>query len=290
MFNYFKQALLALLLIVVSALCSKAEIVLVNNESSSNGQLSTFTQSAIDTPPGSRSDFEIIACTTSSTGANFFLDPTPARFSLLSSESCGSSQQAPIGTCALGIWDRQVQSQASDQNFCNWNDPTEVFAGASFRWAGVDPDNPIVDLECETGAGAVAMAPSADAEEGSEVLRVFNFGVNFDQEMFDSTQVENGVVKVLEIVQQGPLFQAVLLKALSFPNAAAGPTGTLDLNLPAEVNDPTATALWRACTITLMPEPHNIPTLSEWGLGVFAALTGIAAVWALRRRAGKARI
>ena len=32
-------------------------------------------------------------------------------------------------------------------------------------------------------------------------------------------------------------------------------------------------------------ELTNIPTLSEWGLGVFAALFAIAAVWALRRRA-----
>ncbi|MGH7848896.1 MAG: IPTL-CTERM sorting domain-containing protein [Thermodesulfobacteriota bacterium] len=31
-----------------------------------------------------------------------------------------------------------------------------------------------------------------------------------------------------------------------------------------------------------------MPTLSEWGLGIFAALFGVAAVWALRRRAARA--
>jgi hypothetical protein len=66
--------------------------------------------------------------------------------------------------------------------------------------------------------------------------------------------------------------------SILFPEG--GPTGDIPL-IPATDFD------WRACTIALRMEPTNIPTLSEWGLGIFVALTGIAAVWALRRRACK---
>ena len=67
--------------------------------------------------------------------------------------------------------------------------------------------------------------------------------------------------------------------SIQFPEG--GPTGDITL-LPSLNLD------WRACTIALRMEPTNIPTLSEWGLGIFAALTGIAAVGVLRRRAARA--
>ena len=69
----------------------------------------------------------------------------------------------------------------------------------------------------------------------------------------------------------------MLLKVVTPGNAAAGPTGEADVGgiYPHD---------WRACTIVLRAATTGIPTLSEWGLGVFVALTGIAAIWALRRR------
>jgi hypothetical protein len=287
MFNYFKQAAFALLLVFCGVFSSRAEIVLVNSDGNGFQNPSPFTQSAVDTPTGSAHDYQIIACATSSTGKNFFFDPVPDQFSVLSSDSCDTTNIG-VGTCILGIWDRVADSPEASQDLCSWNDPTTVFAAASFRWKGVDIDDPIVELECETGFGAVATAPSVNAEDGSDVLRIFNFGVSFDQELVEATQIEADSVKVLVINQQGNELQATLLKALRFPDAAAGPTGTYTLNLPEEVGSPDAIAPWRACTITLRAAAVHIPALSEWGLGVFVALTGIASVWVLRRRAQRA--
>jgi hypothetical protein len=37
--------------------------------------------------------------------------------------------------------------------------------------------------------------------------------------------------------------------------------------------------------LRMVPEPRNVPTMSEWGLIAFAAFVGIAGIWFLRRRA-----
>ncbi|MGH7850788.1 MAG: IPTL-CTERM sorting domain-containing protein [Thermodesulfobacteriota bacterium] len=76
--------------------------------------------------------------------------------------------------------------------------------------------------------------------------------------------------------------QTIELFAASSTFEESGPTGEEEFQLGTESDN------WRACTIALRAVQSNIPTLSEWGLGIFAALFGIAAVWALRRRAVRA--
>ncbi|HVY56109.1 MAG TPA: IPTL-CTERM sorting domain-containing protein [Thermodesulfobacteriota bacterium] len=288
MFDYLFKSLAVALLFFTFALSSKAEIILRNNTGNGFGNEIAFTQFPVSTPPGGPHDFEILTCTTTSTGSNFFFDPSPDVFTNLDSGSCDTTNQGMVGTCVLGLWQRALGSAGGSENTCSWNDPTRAFATASMRWSGVDFDNPIVEEECVTGFGATATAPSVNAEEGSEVVRIFNFGVSSSNLRNNTTQVQDGSIKILVIVDLEVDFQAVLLEALSFSNAAAGQTGEYQLFLPEEVGDEEAIAPWRACTITLRPEVRNVPTMSEWGLGVFAALFGIAAVWALRRRAVRA--
>jgi hypothetical protein len=75
--------------------------------------------------------------------------------------------------------------------------------------------------------------------------------------------------------------QTIELFAASSKFEESGPTGEEEFPLGTSSDN------WRACTIALRAVEHQIPTLSEWGLGVFAALFGIAAAWALRRRAAR---
>jgi len=179
MLNYLLKSLAIALLFFTLALSSRAEIILRNSTGNGFGDEIAFTQFPALTPPGSPHDFEILTCTTTSTGSNFFFDPSPDVFTNLDSGSCDATNQG-VGTCVLGLWQRVLSSAGGSENICSWNDPTRAFATASIRWSGVDSTNPIVDEECVTGFGATATAPSVNAEEGSEVVRIFNFGVNFD--------------------------------------------------------------------------------------------------------------
>ncbi len=271
MLNYIKITSIVAFLIFLTAVSSKAAIFVQNVFSNVNTNPVPFTQSVVDTPTGGPGDFEIITCGTFSGGGNTFLAPGPDIFDPVDLGSCGSG----FG-CIQGIWSRFVDTQGASENFCNWTNQTNVFGAGSIRWSGVDRDNPIVDVACNTGESEVATAPSADAEEGSYVARVYTLTPSLDN-LVGGTAFINGeftataVLESLELVVHGK----------TDPAEGAGPTGTSDYSIERFSS-------WRACTIVLRAAPTNIPTLSEWGLGVFVALTGIAAVWALRRRAQRA--
>jgi hypothetical protein len=86
-------------------------------------------------------------------------------FSLLDSGGCGG-----VDSCQLAVWTRLDDSAGASQIFCNWDLNTNVFAAGVVRYSGVDINNPIIGLECETGVGSVATAPSIITQKGSEVI------------------------------------------------------------------------------------------------------------------------
>jgi hypothetical protein len=230
------------------------------------------TQRAIGTSAGEAGDFELLMCATRSDGSNFFLDATPG-WTTLDSGECGGS-----GGCILGIFTRTDDSPAETVNNCLWVDPTNMGGAGSFRYSGVDPEDFFINVSCNTGTGGTPFAPSIPTSSNSAVVRVATSGGFIIQQFVDSEQVVEG----------GFGFGAsgdgefITGRGLSFAFEDFGPTGVFEF-------DPT-TGDWRACTIAFGPELNigTIPTLSEWGLGIFAALFGIAAVWALRRRAVRA--
>lgn len=273
MLNKLKVFCFTVFIVVISVIQSHASIFLQDTTADGDADLVPFTQSLAQTGSGVPGDFEVLMCATTSNGANSFLDPTPGPFSTLDQGSCGGG-----GDCILGIFTRFDDSPDETDNFCNWTVATRVFGAGSFRYSGVDTDDPVIGFDCDTGSGIIATAPSIFTEAGSVVIRVFSSGA-LNPVMLDNqaNQELQGSFTAVSVVG-GQEF--VLIHGESFAFQEEGPTGTDELNIEI-------TADWRACTIALRMEPTNIPTLSEWGLGIFVALTGIAAVWALRRRAVK---
>lgn len=270
MLNNLKSIAITAFLIFLSATSSHA-LILFQGTGVGFDRSGNITQGSIETKPGNAGDFEIIMCETSSDGNNAFLDPTPPGWTTLDTGSCAG------GTCILGIFTRFNESADGTDNLCRWTDITNIFGAGSFRYSGVDTDEPVIDFACDTGSGDTATAPSVDTESGSAVIRLYAFH-GFTQTL---TNQENQILE--GFFYSFPSFNGefLFIEGESFAFAEGGPTGTDDLtfSIPGD---------WRACTIALRMEPSNIPTLSEWGLGIFAALTGIAAVWALRRRAVRA--
>ena len=270
MLNYIKIITVLVFLFSLSADSSRAEIFVENVFANANSNPVPFTQSAVGTPTGSAGDFEIITCGTFSGGGNSFLDPGPDLFDTVDIGNCNDGF-----VCIQGIWSRFVDSAGSDVNFCNWTEQVNVFGAGSIRWSGVDRKNPIVATACATGLSEIATAPSADAEEGSYVARIYTLSPTIDQ-LVGGAAFISGEFTATAIFGA----QELVVHGRTDPAAGAGPTGTADYS----IDRPSS---WRACTIVLRAAAANIPTLSEWGLGVFAVLFGIAAVWALRRRAAR---
>lgn len=271
MSNYVKITTILLFFLSLSATSSQAVITVQNVDANAVSGPAPFTQSEVDTPTGNTGDFEIITCGTFSGGANSFLAPTPDAFDPVDIGSCDGGS-----ACIQGIWSRFVNTSASDINFCNWTVQTNVFGAGSIRWSGVDRNNPIVTTACATGFGETATAPSANAEEGSFVARIYTLSPSVDA-LVNGAAFEFGEFTAIAVFD----FQELVVHGRTDPAAGAGPTGTADYSIER-------ISSWRACTIVLREAPRNIPTLSEWGLGIFAALFGIAAVWALRRRTARA--
>lgn len=263
--------LFAVPLFFLSVTASQAVVQLVDTEESGirNNVDNDITQGIIASGSGAAGDFEVIMCSTFSDGNNFFLNPTPGDWSELDSGQCGGSS-----ACILGIFGRFDESADSSNIACNWTDTTSVFAAGSFRYSGVDIDNPIIAVACNSGTAGAMVAPSVITEPGSAVIGVTSVGADLNLVTQDA---------VGSIFAQGFSSSAgefTLIFASSFEFLKGGPTG--DIILGSTSSD------WRACTIALRKVPTNIPTLSEWGLGIFAVLFGITAVWALRRRAARA--
>src|SRR3990167_108091 len=274
MLNNVKLILFAIPLLLISVTASQAVVSLVDSDSSGLRQDidNNITSGLIATGSGLPGDFEVIMCSTFSDGNNSFLAPDPGDWSTLDSGECGGD-----GQCILGIFGRFDESSGSTDISCNWTDPANVFAAGSFRYRGVDADNPVIDTACNNGGpDSIVTAPSVITEPGSAVIIVFTFAVDTTPNPPVLTdQITEGGFSAAGISQQTGEFIVTGGMSSVFPKG--GPTG--DLNLGGS-----GTLDWRVCTIALRMAPTEIPTLSEWGLGIFVALTAMAAAWALRRR------
>lgn len=285
MFNYIKYIMLISFFMISAAGSSHAVVHLVNGSANGLGdQTNPFTQGFIQLPGGPSQSFELLVCTTTTLGGNSFLQPNPDSLELIDTGNCGTPE-IPLGTCVTGIWGHDPLSTSTRDGLCSWTDPTTVYAAGAFRWSGVDNIDPIIDIACQTGFGSIGTAPSINVDEGSGIVRVFTFGVNFTQGMVNANEIVEGSITVLSISDNPGNFQAVFLKEFAGLAETSGPTGDFSLSLPEEIGEPDAIAPWRACTIGLRAAATDIPTMSEWGLGIFIALVGAASVLALRRRA-----
>ena len=274
MLNRLRVLFLIACTLTLFTAASNAVITLESTEVNGTNDLNN-DEGPISIGPGNSRDFEILICTTFSDGDDFFDEP-PAGFEPLDAGECGGP-----GDCILGILTGFAPSSSPSNILCAWVDITQVYGGGSFRYSGVDRDDPVIDSACESGTGGTATAPSIITEPNSAVIRVAAFGSVLAGVFVQPNQVLDGTFISAQISNSG---QAIEIQGLSFSNEEGGPTGTLDIPfsfLPGSSG-------WRACTIAIRMSQNHIPTLSEWGLGIFAALFGIAAVWALRRRAVRA--
>jgi len=271
MLNCLRLIAVTIFLCLLTAAASHAVVTLESVEVDGTNDLND-NEGLISVGSGQTGNLEVLICTTFSDGNNFF-DGPPAGFETLDAGACGGP-----GQCILGIFTGFAQSSGPSENLCSWVDITQVYGGGSFRYSGVDNVNPIIDSACESGTGGTAVAPSVITEPNSAVIRVAAFASQLAGLVVQPDQVLEGSFSSTQIGDNG---QAIEVRGLSFSYEEGGPTGSLDipfLFLPGSSG-------WRACTIAIRTAPHNIPTLSEWGLGAFAGLFGITAVWALRRRA-----
>ena len=272
--NFLRLIAVTIFLCLLSVAASHAvtfESVEVDGKSDLNDNEGPITIGS-----GNAGDFAVLICTTFSDGNNFF-DGPPAGFESLDAGACGGA-----GECILGIFTGFAQSSGLSDVVCSWVDITQVYGGGSFRYSGVDNVNPIIDSACQSGSGSTAVAPSVITEPNSAVIRVAAFGVQLAGVLVQPDQVLEASFSSTQVSNNG---QGIQVQGYSFSYDEGGPTGSLDLPLmflPGSSG-------WRACTIAIRTAPRNIPTLSEWGIGAFAGLFGIAAVWALRRRAVRVR-
>lgn len=260
--------------IIVLSTGANAAIQLVDkNFGGDSGTGANFTEGNVETGTGSPGDLEIIFTSTTSKGTNYFTGLAPGNWNELDQGGCGNNNH-----CILGLYSRIDDSSGSSDITFGWANPADIWIGASLRYSGTDPDNPVTAYACDTGYGVVATAPSVVTDGRSTVIRVAVFGWDY------SVNPNNGNVEKSAATEE--LFAGVFttnneflyLKAYSEEFPHGGPTGTAEVGgiYPQD---------WRACTIALRAASTSIPTLSEWGLLASAAgLMIVGVLIAVRRR------
>jgi len=266
-------SLVTFMLISVSVEVSNATVIFVAENNSSFADNAPFTEHNVGPTDGDEGDFELLFCTTTSTGANTFVSAAP-NWDFLNQGGCGGGPD-----CILGIWEKFSPQPNNVGNTCTWSVGTTIVAGIVFRYGGADLDNPVIVSACNSGIGNLATAPPLPTEAGSMVTRVFaadeDFALSFNN-LPGSTQFG----KIL----QTPAFinERLSLFVYNEPFVEAG------LAPAASVSFTLVDTAWRACTIAVRMEGSSpfrqIPTLNEWGLLIFAAVAGLAGFWFIRRR------
>lgn len=164
-----------------------------------------------------------------------------------------------------------------------------MFAAGSFRYSEVDPIDPIIAVECnsgfDVGANVMATAPSVITVAGSQVVRIYTYRV-FEPLTTGDSHSNNDISGSFSSIAARSSIN-VSMQGTTELSLAGGPTGEASIELGQTQN---TVAGWRACTIALRMAPvvRNVPTMSEWGILAFAGFLGIAGMWALRRRAVRA--
>ncbi len=266
------------LLILFSFNFAKADVLIEDvEENSMQSAVAAFGQGTIETGSGQQGNYVIFSCGVPNDIGNIINDPAPGIWDDLDEGACGGTGQR----CAHGIWGGFVSDPDSEEITCSWTEFGTVFSAGSMRFTGVDPSDPIIGVDCDTGQGVEATAPSINTEAGSQVLSVFTLGLltTGTSPIADPTLANRAEPEGDWFANANSGVQNVLSIGISELEEIAGPTGTVSVSLgdvPFE---------WRACTIALrMASPRSVPTMSEWGLISFAAFAGIAGFFFLRRR------
>ena len=277
-----RQVLLFFLFLPLLAFATISSANVLVDDADSNTRVTLngpFFDATVPTGSGMEGDYQIIACgVTHLDQTSTFSPPTPGAWTELDMGACGGSE-----LCTHGIWGRFADNPASESITCAWTVPADVFAAGSFRYNEVDPIDPIIAVECDSGfdfgVNVMATAPSVETIAGSQVVRIFTYR-NFDfNATMDTNFNDDTSGNYLSIATLGQV--TVSQQGTTELVLEDGPTGTasLDTGLDGE---------WRACTIALRMAPlqpiRNVPTLSEWGFMAVAVFMGAAGVWYLRRR------
>jgi hypothetical protein len=252
------------LLVLFSVNLAAADVLIEDTQMAASAFNPGFTDRSIQTGVGQPGNYVIISCATANPTGNTFNDLTPGTWDLLDEGSCGGAGQL----CLHGIWGRFEDMPNSEFITCSWTESTTVWAAGTIRYSNVDPDSPIIGVDCETGLGTELIAPSIITEAGSQVLRVYTSGAITHAMTQANPAIANKAFP--EGGWAAPAnsdSQHIRSEGISALTLVAGPTGTdsVTVEIPSQ---------WRACTIALRMDPNLrfVPTMNEWGLISFPHL------------------
>lgn len=280
--------------ICVTYATSQANVLLEDIEANNRFSTSeTFSNGTISTGSGNASgDYVLFTCVTEDpNNVNSFFPPAPGSWTEVDTEKCFGPS-----SCISGIWGGFVDSAGSSDVTCSWGPGASfVFAAGSFRYEGVDGDNPIIGFSCfssTTETGNIVNFPQIVTEAGSQVVYILNrSNISFPG---GSPTIITGFNP-----PGGGVFFADAFNTFTHV-ATQGETrfyeeGGLTDPFTIEITD--GTAEYRVCTIALRmggntppppPDAAQVPTLNEWGLIAMAGILGIVGFMVIRRRTATA--
>lgn len=106
------------------------------------GVLDQGTTSGVIDAGETNSNYEILICGVQADGQNIFNAPTPGIWEELNNGQCAEPH------CQLGIWARVIDSTLIEDETCSWAEESSVFTAARISYAGVNTDEPIIDVVC----------------------------------------------------------------------------------------------------------------------------------------------
>ena len=184
----------------------------------------SFLSEVVPTGSGLVGDYELIVCGVTTDNGNSFNNPAPGIWTQHDNGICDD----PNGNCFQGIWGRFTDNPASEDITCGWTIPTFVFGAGSFRYNEVDPIDPIIDVECDSGSGigasVIATAPSVETVAGSQVARIYtarNFESLVTGDINDNDD-ETGIFESVAAVSSAN----VIVLGITQLVLVDGPTGT----------------------------------------------------------------
>lgn len=288
-YKFLLSPLYFIFIFCVSTAISHADVLL--EDIRANNRFSTtqlFSNGTVSTGSGNAEsgDYVLFTCVTEDpNNTNSFLPPAPGSWTEVDTEKCFGPS-----SCISGIWGGFVGTPNAFDVTCSWEPTTSfVFAAGSFRYEGVDGENPIIAFSCfssTTETGSTVNFPQVVTEAGSQVVYILNRsnftapgGVPTIITTFDFPSVGDGVF----FADAFNTFTNVATQGETRFHDTGGLTEPFTIDISGD------TVEYRACTIALRmgTPPLNIsavPTLSEWGLIAMASLIGIAGFMVIRRR------
>ncbi len=216
-------------LILFSFNFAKADVLIEESASSTvEADALVLDMADIATGEGQAGNYVLFSCATANDLGNTFNDPTPGTWEELDEGACGDDGRL----CRHGIWGGFVADPNDEDITCSWTELASVFAAGSIRYSGADPDNPIIDVECNTGLGTELTAPSIITEAGSQVVRVYTSSALTQSGPAINPAITTNAIPAdtWEESVFSP-FQNVSSEGRSVLTTEAGPTGTSMINV-----------------------------------------------------------